>query len=164
MSAALCRPRGTGFPSSSTGSEPGGRSQSAAPVPPQPTNAQRIGADYARRSPSSTQFRQSPATFLGGANVWHLARARAYVSHQGTSHVMQARQILIATGAMERLDAPAGLDPCRACSVPRGRRPVPQVRHPCCPKGLVVLCGNGPLILQTVRHLKYFGIPIAGRA
>lgn len=32
------------------------------------------------------------------------------------------------------------------------------------PEGPVVLCGNGPLILQTVVHLKHFGIPIAGVA
>ena len=56
-----------------------------------------IGADYARGEALVREFRQSPATFLGGANVWHLAPGRAYVSHQGTSHVMQARQILIAT-------------------------------------------------------------------
>ena len=61
-----------------------------------------IGADYARGEALVREFRQSPATFLGGANVWHLAPGRAYVSHQGTSHVMQARQLLIATGAMER--------------------------------------------------------------
>ena len=54
-----------------------------------------IGADYARGEALVREFRQSPATFLGGANVWHLAPGRAYVSHQGTSHVMQARQILI---------------------------------------------------------------------
>ena len=119
-----------------------------------------IGADYVRGE--VREFRQSPATFLGGANVWHLAPGRAYVSHQGTSHVMQARQILIATGAMER---PV---PLPGWTLPgvlgAGAADVLLKSASMLPEGPVVLCGNGPLILQTVVHLKHFGIPIAGVA
>ena len=121
-----------------------------------------IGADYARGEALVREFRQSPATFLGGANVWHLAPGRAYVSHQGTSHVMQARQILIATGAMER---PV---PLPGWTLPgvlgAGAADVLLKSASMLPEGPVVLCGNGPLILQTVVHLKHFGIPIAGVA
>ncbi len=120
-----------------------------------------IGADYARGEALVREFRQSPATFLGGANVWHLAPGRAYVSHQGTSHVMQARQLLIATGAMER---PV---PLPGWTLPgvlgAGAADVLLKSASMLPEGPVVLCGNGPLILQTVVHLKHFGIPIAGR-
>ena len=119
-----------------------------------------IGADYARGEALVREFRQSPATFLGGANVWHLAPGRAYVSHQGTSHVMQARQLLIATGAMER---PV---PLPGWTLPgvlgAGAADVLLKSASMLPEGPVVLCGNGPLILQTVVHLKHFGIPIAG--
>lgn len=121
-----------------------------------------IGADYVRGEALVREFRQSPATFLGGANVWHLAPGRAYVSHQGTSHVMQARQILIATGAMER---PV---PLPGWTLPgvlgAGAADVLLKSASMLPEGPVVLCGNGPLILQTVVHLKHFGIPIAGVA
>lgn len=121
-----------------------------------------IGADYARGEALVREFRQSPATFLGGANVWHLAPGRAYVSHQGTSHVMQARQLLIATGAMER---PV---PLPGWTLPgvlgAGAADVLLKSASMLPEGPVVLCGNGPLILQTVVHLKHFGIPIAGVA
>ena len=121
-----------------------------------------IGADYARGEALVREFRQSPATFLGGANVWHLAPGRAYVSHQGTSHVMQARQILIATGAMER---PV---PLPGWTLPgvlgAGAADVLLKSASMLPEGPVVLCGNGPLILQTVVHLKHFGITIAGVA
>lgn len=121
-----------------------------------------IGADYARGEALVREFRQSPATFLGGANVWHLAPGRAYVSHQGTSHVMQARQILIATGAMER---PV---PLPGWTLPgvlgAGAADVLLKSASMLPEGPVVLCGNGPLILQTVVHLKHFGIPIGGVA
>ena len=75
---------------------------------------------------------------------------------------MQARQILIATGAMER---PV---PLPGWTLPgvlgAGAADVLLKSASMLPEGPVVLCGNGPLILQTVVHLKHFGIPIAGVA
>lgn len=75
---------------------------------------------------------------------------------------MQARQLLIATGAMER---PV---PLPGWTLPgvlgAGAADVLLKSASMLPEGPVVLCGNGPLILQTVVHLKHFGIPIAGVA
>ncbi|MFR3459236.1 MAG: NAD(P)/FAD-dependent oxidoreductase [Bilophila wadsworthia] len=120
-----------------------------------------IGADYARGEALVREFRQSPATFLGGANVWHLAPGRAYVSHQGTSHVMQARQILIATGAMERpvplpgWTLPGVLGAGAADVLLKSASMLPKARS---------CCAATARSSQTVVHLKHFGIPIAGVA
>lgn len=119
-----------------------------------------IGADYVRGEALIHEFRQSPTTFLGGTNVWYLTPGRAYVSHQGTNYVTQVRQILITTDAME---CPV---PLPGWTLPgalgAGAADVLLKSASMLPEGPVVLCGNGPLILQTAVRLKYFGIPIAG--
>lgn len=119
-----------------------------------------LGADYSKGALLVALFKASTAELLLCANVWHIAKGRVYFSHEGKSHAVVARCILIATGAMER---PV---PLSGWTLPgvigAGAADVLLKSASLLPPRPVILCGNGPLILQTVVHLKDFGIPVAG--
>ena len=59
-----------------------------------------LGPDYARGLSLVRRFLDSEAVFWGEANVWHVAPGRVYVSRQGESRALLAREILIAAGGM----------------------------------------------------------------
>ena len=119
-----------------------------------------LGKDYARGYELVQNFIKSSASFLGRATVWHLASGKVYFSHQGQSHCVFAKDILIATGGMERPVPVEGWTEAGVMGV--GAADILLKSASLLPKGAVVLCGNGPLILQAVVHLKHFHIPIAG--
>lgn len=125
-----------------------------------PEKRNKLGADYARGFALTTAFLNSEAEFLGGASVWHLSPGRVYFSRAGESMAVTARYILIATGAMER---PV---PVPGWTLPgvmgAGAADVLLKSASLIPKGPVILCGNGPLILQTAVHLNEFHVPVAG--
>lgn len=125
-----------------------------------PEKRKELGADYARGHALVSDFRKTPVTYLSGAQVWHLTPGEVYFSHQGQSHCMMTRQILIATGGMER---PVPLPGWTLPGVMgAGAADILLKSASLLPEGPVVLCGNGPLILQTAVHLKHFNIPVAG--
>lgn len=121
---------------------------------------EKLGPDYRRGSGLVEQFRRCGAEFLGGATVWHIAPGRVCYSCEGKSHAAVASQILIATGGMER---PV---PIEGWTLPgvmgAGAADVLLKSAGLFPEGPVVLCGNGPLILQTAEHLRHLSIPVAG--
>ena len=119
-----------------------------------------LGAEYARGHELVQRFLQAGATFLSGAEVWHLKPGVVYASHEGRSLYLTAGQILIATGGMERpVPVPGwtlpGVMGAGACDVLLKSASL-------APTGPVIVCGNGPLILQTVLHLIHLKIPLAG--
>jgi NADPH-dependent 2,4-dienoyl-CoA reductase/sulfur reductase-like enzyme len=62
-----------------------------------------LGEDYANGASLATAFRRSGALHMTGAAVWNVGRdLRVNFLHQGASQVIQARRILLASGAMER--------------------------------------------------------------
>ncbi len=139
--------------------EPGGQIfRNAGESPPE--KRAELGADYARGYALVQSFTAAPVTYLGGAQVWHLTPGRVYFSHQGQSYCVTPEHILIATGGMER---PV---PVPGWTLPgvmgAGGADVLLKSASLVPKGPVVLCGNGPLILQAAVHLRHFGVPVAG--
>lgn len=120
----------------------------------------KLGPDYAKGFSLVESFLNSGAEFLGGANVWHLAPGRVYFSRAGESRAVTTRYLLIAGGAMERpVPIPGWTLPG---VIGAGAADVLLKSASLLPQGPVVLCGNGPLILQTAAHLKEFNVPVAG--
>ncbi|NDV19482.1 FAD-binding protein [Pseudodesulfovibrio sp. JC047] len=120
----------------------------------------KLGSDYAAGLPLVKKFNASDAQFESGANVWDIAPDRVYYSRQGKSYCEQARHVILATGAMERpVPLPGWTLPGVMGS---GASDVLLKSSSLLPEGPVVLCGNGPLILQAAVHLSQFDIPVAG--
>ena len=62
-----------------------------------------LGADYWRGEALAEAFARSGADYLPGATVWHLdAGRRLGLSVGGEAHLVQAGQVVLATGALER--------------------------------------------------------------
>lgn len=120
----------------------------------------KLGQDYARGYELVTAFSKASVDFVTGANVWHLEPGRVFYSHEGKSRAVGARHILIATGGMERPVPVPGWELPGVMGA--GAADVSLKSASLLPAGPVILCGNGPLILQTVVHLKHCGIPVAG--
>lgn len=119
-----------------------------------------LGKDYCHGKALVDQFFASNVTFMPSTTVWHVDKGKVYVSQGGESKALSARHILMATGAMER---PV---PVEGWTLPgvlgAGASDVLLKSAGLMPKGPVIVCGNGPLILQSVEHLRHFNIPIAG--
>ena len=126
----------------------------------EPATVQALGKEYAGGAALCRAFTNAPVTFLAGAEVWHIAPGRMYFSHNGQSHGITADQIILATGGMER---PV---PLPGWTLPgvlgAGATDILLKSAGLLPEGPVVLCGNGPLLLQTVSHLLHFGVRVAG--
>ncbi|MBP3731500.1 MAG: FAD-dependent oxidoreductase, partial [Mailhella sp.] len=119
-----------------------------------------LGGEYEEGRNMAREFQNSGAEFSAGAQVWHLLPQNAYVSIAGKSMNLRARQILIATGAMER---PV---PVPGWTLPgvlgAGAADVLLKSGGMTFEGPVVLCGNGPLILQTLDHLLRLKVGVSG--
>ncbi len=124
------------------------------------SGAAAIGADYTKGRKLVQEFEHSSVEFRNNATVWHLVPGRVLVSRDGKSEALACKQLLIASGAMER---PV---PVPGWTLPgvlgAGAADLMLKSSSLMPKGPVILCGNGPLIIQTAAHLKEFKIPVAG--
>ena len=119
-----------------------------------------FGSEYEEGRGVVRAFEQSGAEFMGGAHVWHILPENAYVSINAKSFNFRARQILIASGGMERpVPVPGWTLPG---VIGAGAADVLLKSSGLAPDGPVILCGNGPLILQTLVHLRHLRIPLAG--
>ena len=123
---------------------------------------QAISSDYADGAELVRQFLNSSITYWNQATVWHLTNGMVFVSKNGASSVEKTKQIIIASGAMER---PVSIPGWTLPGVyPVGAADILLKSAALVPEGPVAICGNGPLILQTVAHLRAFNVPIAGTA
>lgn len=121
--------------------------------------AHSLGSDYSSGLPLVEEFKSCGATFLPSANVWDIAPDRVYFSIPGHSRCMTARQVVLATGAMERpVPLPGWTLPGVMGS---GASDILLKSASLLPQGPVVLCGNGPLILQAAVHMHHFKVPVA---
>ena len=69
----------------------------------QPSLRSALGADYAGGSALADRFRRSTAAYLPNSLVWQVTPDReVWISSEGASTRMQAGQVIVATGAMER--------------------------------------------------------------
>lgn len=123
------------------------------------TAMQVLGIDYARGAGLVQRFRHCGAAYHAGAVVWKLENAgRVCFSRNGTSYEVQAKRVVIATGAMERpvpftgwtlpgVMSAGGADGlCKSAGV--------------LPEGPVALAGSGPLLLLVAKHLRAAGVKV----
>src|SRR5258708_29189089 len=62
-----------------------------------------LGADYWRGAALVDAFQRSGAQYASGATVWSVSREREIgVSIAGAARLVQAKQVILATGALER--------------------------------------------------------------
>ena len=119
-----------------------------------------LGQDYGQGLALVERFRAGKAGYLGNAIVWRIdPNGNICFSRQGKSIEINAKHILIATGAMERPVPFAGWTlpgVMGAGAVDANFKSSNMV-----PQGPVVLAGSGPLLLLTAAHLVSFGVAIA---
>ncbi len=119
-----------------------------------------LGKEYAHGAKVVQKFLHSKLTYMSDAQVWFVEGTSVCASIQGQSHYFKAKSLVLATGAMERPTPVQGWDlPCvmgvAACDLLLKSSGLS-------PTAPVVICGNGPLILQTLAHLCQLKVPIAG--
>ncbi|GGK75753.1 FAD-dependent oxidoreductase [Amphritea balenae] len=75
------------------------RNVDASPLP----DAEVLGPDYIKGAELTTRFRRCNAHHIRGVTVWHVGdNGEILFSDNGTTKRLTARQIIVATGAMER--------------------------------------------------------------
>jgi thioredoxin reductase len=118
-----------------------------------------LGSDYGQGLALVKQFNGSKADYLGSAIVWRIdPNGNICFSREGKSIEINAKHILIATGAMERPVPFAGWTlpgVMGAGAVDANFKSSNMV-----PRGPAVLAGSGPLLLLTAGHLVSFGVTI----
>jgi thioredoxin reductase/bacterioferritin-associated ferredoxin len=118
-----------------------------------------LGPDYSQGLSLVDRFRASQAEYLGNAIVWRIdPNGNICFSRAGKSMEINAKHILIATGAMER---PV---PFKGWTLPgvmgAGAVDANFKSSNMVPRGPVVLAGSGPLLIYTAVHLVSFGVTI----
>jgi thioredoxin reductase len=116
-----------------------------------------LGPDYGQGLFLAEKFRKSKADYMGNAIVWRIdPNGNICFSTKGTSFEINAKNIIIATGAMERpVPFPGWTLPgvMGAGAVDANFKSSSII-----PNGPVVLAGSGPLLLSTAGHLASLGI------
>lgn len=75
------------------------RNVTTSPLP----NSALLGEEYTEGAALVERYNHCSATKFDAANVWHIGDdGEILFSHAGGSHTLQAKQVIIATGAMER--------------------------------------------------------------
>lgn len=119
-----------------------------------------LGKDYGKGAAITAEFRKSSAALLTGATVWAVENGKVHVSVKNESKVFTCDHLVLAGGAVER---PA---PVKGWTLPgvmgAGAADVLLKSSGVKPDGPVVLCGNGPLLLQSALHMYELGIEVAG--
>ncbi len=118
-----------------------------------------LGKEYSRGKKLVQEFMNSNIEYIPQSTVWHIENNKVYASKDGKTEVFFANYILIATGAMERPVPIEGWTNPGVMGV--GASDVLFKSASLLPKGDVVICGNGPLVLQSIAHMKKLNVPIA---
>ncbi|MFC0407748.1 FAD/NAD(P)-dependent oxidoreductase [Roseomonas elaeocarpi] len=104
-----------------------------------------LGADYWRGAALVEAFRRGGADYLAGASVWHLdAQLNLALSLGGRSATLRARQVILATGAVERPFPVKGWTLPGVMSV--GAAQTLLKSSGLLAEGRVVIAGTGPLL------------------
>ena len=121
-----------------------------------------LGKDYAAGSALVEEFAEAPGIHLSGASVWQIEcepEPRLFLSGQGGASTLNAKRLILATGAIERpmpfpgwtlpgvLTAGAGQILLKSAGIT--------------PAGPVVLAGSGPLLLLLAVQYLRAGLQIA---
>ncbi len=120
---------------------------------------QRLGPDYASGSEVSKRFVQSGAVHLPQARVWSLSSSGEIgISRKQSATMVQARQTIIATGALERPIPFPGWDLPGVMHAGAGQ--ILFKAHQIVPSKDVVLAGSGPLLLLLAWQYLQVGLKV----
>jgi thioredoxin reductase/bacterioferritin-associated ferredoxin len=111
-----------------------------------------LGKDYLRGQTLVDRFRRSDSDYLPAATIWHISPdRRIYYLKDDKAFALSAKQLLIATGALER---PV---PIPGWTLPgimgAGAIDVLFKSSALMPDGRVVMAGSGPLLYLVAGHL-----------
>jgi NADPH-dependent 2,4-dienoyl-CoA reductase/sulfur reductase-like enzyme len=120
-----------------------------------------LGPDYRHGKTLTDLLERSGVELRYGAMVWDVARDLTVTAHRdGQSFQIQARQLIAATGAMERST------PIPGWTLPgvlnAGAAQIALKSSAAIPSGRVVLAGGGPLLLLVACQLLDAGVSLAG--
>ncbi len=119
-----------------------------------------LGEDYGRGALLAAECARSGAKLLSDVSVWQITRERQIdYLHEGRSHTLHARALILCTGAMERPFPLPGWTLPGVMTAGAGQ--ILLKSGAAVPAAPVVLAGCGPLlILLAVQYLRA-GVPIA---
>ena len=137
---------------------PGGQIYRA--VTTSPVRAHVVGADYWSGAHLIADARNSGATIVNGAMVWSLDRHLTLgVAYAGAARMIDARRVILATGAMERPFPIPGWTLPGVMTVGAGQTLLKT--SGLIPDGQVVIAGHGPLLWLYAGQLLRAGGAIA---
>lgn len=123
--------------------------------------ARMLGAAYLEGRPAAETFRASGAAYEPGWQIWQIEPGfRAYMTKAGKARVVEARAILLATGAQERPVPFPGWTLPGVLTVGAGQILLKNAGQ--VPAEPVWLAGSGPLMLLYMTQLLKAGGKIAG--
>ena len=124
-------------------------------------SAAAVGADYARGIALVRRFRACGALYLPGSSVWQVdPGGEVYLSRAGRSRKVRARQVLLATGSMERPAVTPGWTLPGVMTV--GAAQILQKTAQALPGAAMWIAGCGPLAVYYAASLAAQGHRIAG--
>jgi NADPH-dependent 2,4-dienoyl-CoA reductase/sulfur reductase-like enzyme len=119
-----------------------------------------LGADYWRGAALVDAFQRSGAQYVSGATVWSVSREREIgVSIAGAARLVQAGQVILATGALERPFPIAGWTLPGVMTA--GAAQILLKSSGLVARGRIVLAGTGPLLWLLARQYVRAGGEIA---
>lgn len=131
------------------------RSAADSPLP----EAESLGPDYAFGAGLITQFEQSGATHLAGADAWHLGDdGRILFSYQGETRELHCREMLLCPGAMER---PMPIPGWTLPGVMTAGAAQVMLKSDAVVADKAVFAGSGPLLYLIVAQYLRLGVQVA---
>ena len=123
--------------------------------------AELLGPDYRHGAALTTQLARSGVEVHQGALVWDVAQGFTITAQMdGRSYQVRARQLIVASGAMER---PSPLPGWTLPGVMNaGAAQILLKSSGSVPAGRVVMAGGGPLLLLVACQLLEAGVTLAG--
>jgi NADPH-dependent 2,4-dienoyl-CoA reductase/sulfur reductase-like enzyme len=138
---------------------PGGQIYRAITTTPL-TKRELLGEDYWRGAELVEAFRESGAIYVPRATVWSLSReCELGVSIDGAARMIAARQIIVATGALERPFPIPGWTLPGVMTVGAAQILLKSTGR--APSGRIVIAGTGPLIWLLAWQYINAGVEIA---
>ena len=138
----------------------------------QPVDRQRLGEDYWRGRSIAEDFLRSEAEYAPATTAWSIqplqGDAGRTIGHEvglssnGVARLIQARQVVLATGALERPFPIPGWTLPGVMTV--GAAQIALKTSGLVPSGKVVIAGTGPLLYLLAAQLIEAGATVVGRS
>lgn len=123
------------------------------------TDAGVLGPDYTDGAGLIAEFERSGVTHMAGADVWHVGEDGTILfSHDGETRQLQAREILMCPGAMER---PMPIPGWTLPGVMTAGAAQVMLKSDAVVAENAVFAGSGPLLYLIVAQYLRLGVPVA---